>query len=192
MGILAVLLLLAGLTVLVVEVFVPSGGMLAIITTVLLCLSVSFAYGAWFRTSPIAFWGFVFVLILLVPTTLGSAFSILPRTPMGKRALLQAPELARVEPFADEAARLQKLVGKFGTTVTQLNPGGMVLLDGERLHGCSEGMMIDSQTSVEVLGIRGTRVVVRPGQLPPALPGDSIVGTNRSQPDGIDFELTPE
>lgn len=204
-GFFALVLLVLGLAVLVTEVFLPSGGILAIVTTVLLLSAVSCAYAAWSQKAPFVFWGFVGLVVLAVPTALGSAFYILPQTKAGRRALLQAPELAKLEPFQEETARLRSMIGSFGTTASLLNPGGLVLVKGERLHACSEGQIIEPRTSVEIIDIRGTRIVVRPGQPKEVLP--AAIGTEieltdaaptnephiaSNSPPPIDFEITAE
>ena len=204
-GFFAIVLLVAGLAVLVTEVFIPSGGILAIVTTLMLLSSVACASAAWFHKAPFVFWGFVGLVVLAVPTSLGSALYILPQTKTGRRALLQAPELTKVEPFQAETARLRSLIGQFGTTASLLNPGGLVLLKGERLHACSEGMIVEPRTSVEIIDVRGTRVVVRPGQppqTPPTTPNDAAVSPPpvltderaiaANTPPSIDFEITSE
>lgn len=204
-GFFAIVLLVAGLAVLVTEVFIPSGGILAIVTTLMLLSSIACASAAWFDKAPFVFWGFVGLVVLAVPTSLGSALYILPQTKTGRRALLQAPELTKVEPFQAETARLRGLIGQFGTTASLLNPGGLVLLNGERLHACSEGMIVEPRTSVEIIDVRGTRVVVRPGQPPETpptkqnevavsplpIPNDEpMIAANT--PPTIDFEITSE
>lgn len=188
-GLLAVVLLIAGLAVMVLEVFVPSGGVLAIITTITLCLSLTCAYAAWGQRSPMVWWGFCGLLMFLIPTTLIAAFYVLPRTPFGRRALLVAPEAHELVPFHEEDARLSQLVGQFGRTMTLMNPGGMVLVAGERLHAFSEGQLIEPGTSVEIVEIRGTRVLVRPGDPPPKMEpaAEQTVSTST-----LDFDVPAE
>lgn len=197
----ALLLLIAGIAVLVTEVFIPSGGVLAVITTCLLVSSIFCAYAAWFERMPFVFWGFVGLVVLAVPTSLGSAFYVLPQTKAGKRALLEAPDLAAVEPFPEESARLQRLIGQFGTTVSLLNPGGLVLVRNERMHATSEGMMIDPKTSVEIIDVRGTRIVVRPGRpsvttvetpVTSTVPETAVAPPSGNSPPPIDFEIATE
>ncbi len=163
----AVLLLIVGIGILTAEVFVPSGGFLGVITFITLVLALVFAYRAWGTSHPSVFWAFCGVLLLLVPAALGGAFYMLPRTALGQRVLLEAPTSEQLTPFMKETDRLTKLIGRFGQTLTMLNPGGLVLLDGERLHVFSEGMIIEPGRSVEVLEVRGNRLLVRPGE-PPA------------------------
>lgn len=160
----AILLLIAGIGILTAEVFVPSGGLLGVITFITLVVALIFAYRAWGTSHPNVFWAFCGVLLLLVPTALGGAFYVLPRTAFGKRVLLEAPTSEALTPFTKETDRLTKLVGRFGKTVTTLNPGGLIVLDGERLHVFSEGMIVESGRTVEVLEVRGTRLLVRPGE----------------------------
>ncbi|MBC8114102.1 MAG: hypothetical protein H7062_06980 [Candidatus Saccharimonas sp.] len=160
----AILLLIAGIGILTAEVFIPSGGLLGVITFITLIVSLVFAYRAWGMSHPNVFWAFCGVLLLLVPTALMGAFYVLPRTALGKRVLLEAPNAETLTPFMKETDRLTKLIGRFGKTVTTLNPGGLILLDGERLHVFSEGMIVEAGRSVEVLEVRGTRLLVRPGE----------------------------
>ena len=182
----AILLLIAGIGILTAEVFIPSGGLLGVITFITLIVSLVFAYRAWGTSHPSVFWVFCGVLLLLVPTALGCAFYVLPRTALGKRVLLEGPVAEQMMPFMKETGRLTKLIGRFGKAVTTLNPGGMILLDGERLHVFSEGMIVESGRSVEVLEVRGTRLLVRPGE-PPANNDPFVEEAESARP--LDFEF---
>ncbi|QLK86964.1 serine protease [Staphylococcus sp. 17KM0847] len=53
------------------------------------------------------------------------------------------------------------LVGKVATTLTDLRPSGIIVLDGERIDAVSEGGFILQQSQVEIIEVEGTRVVVR-------------------------------
>jgi len=182
----AILLLIAGIGILTAEVFIPSGGLLGMVTFLTLIVSLVCAYRAWGTSHPNVFWAFCCVLLLAIPIALGSAFYVLPRTAFGKKVLLEGPASEQLTPFVKETDRLTKLVGRFGKAVTTLNPGGMILLDGERLHVFSEGIIVESGRSVEVLEVRGTRLLVRPGE--PPIGNDPFVEESRSATP-LDFEL---
>jgi membrane-bound serine protease (ClpP class) len=47
-----------------------------------------------------------------------------------------------------------------------MTPGGMVLVQGERLHAESDGSLIAAGTEIEVFGVKGTRVLVRERSAP--------------------------
>lgn len=158
---LAIILFFTGLAILVAEVFLPSGGVLAILTTLCLSGSLVCGYAAWFYQSPLVFWGFCGLQLFSIPAVLVGTFSLLPYTPFGKRALLEAPEPEDVEPYSKESARLQSLVGLQGTALTMLNPGGLVSVNDERHHAFSEGAMLEAGTAIEVLEIHGMRLLVR-------------------------------
>ena len=46
--------------------------------------------------------------------------------------------------------------------MTLLNPGGLVLVDGTRQHCESEGILLAAGSPVEIVAVKGNRVVVRP------------------------------
>ena len=165
-GLLAVLLLGLGLAVLVVEVFVPSGGLLAVFTLVCLVGSVIAAFSEWWGEDPAAFWLYVGSVVILVPGTVIGAFLALPRTRFGRRLLQEAPTPEELAPLNEEAARLAALVGRRGVTLTPHSPGGMVEVDGVRHHAEARGLMLDPGEPVEVVALRGRRLVVRPADGP--------------------------
>ena len=188
----AILLLIVGLSILVAEVFIPSGGLLGITTFFTLIVSLVFAYRAWGTSHPNIFGAFCVLLLLLVPTALGFGLYMLPRTSFGKKVLLEAPELQYLTPFSKESQRIEKLVGQFGTTLTMLNPGGLVNVGGERLHALTEGLSIESGVSIEIVDVRGTRVVVREG-IPPDKPlssdNEELIERPIENSSTLDFEF---
>jgi membrane-bound ClpP family serine protease len=185
-GIYAIVLLLVGLCILVFEVFTPSGGLLAITTTVVLVLSALCAFNAWFEKAPVIWWLYCALLVFAVPGTLCGTLYMLPRTSVGKQVLLEGPELSQLEPFVDETARLAQLMGRRGRAMTLLNPGGMVLVEGERLHAFTEGLLVEPNSEIEILEIRGTRVLVRP------LDGTEPPLAEAPVPKAIDFDVPAE
>lgn len=158
---LAILLLIVCLVLLVAEVFIPSGGMILVTAGVCLTASVWFAWKAWWPDYPLAWWAYLGSVVIAIPAVVGGGLYLFPRTPMGRRVLLDAPNLEDVTAHAEEAERLQQLVGRRGQSMTLMNPGGIVLVNGERHHCESEGLLIEPRTEVEVVGVSGTRLVVR-------------------------------
>ncbi|MGV3041442.1 NfeD family protein [Staphylococcus rostri] len=53
------------------------------------------------------------------------------------------------------------LVGEIATTLTDLRPAGIILLNGERIDAVSEGPFILKDSQVEIIEVEGSRVVVR-------------------------------
>ena len=48
-----------------------------------------------------------------------------------------------------------------GVAITQLGPSGAAFINGKRLDVITEGALIEQGASVQVVAVRGTRVVVR-------------------------------
>lgn len=151
-------LLLLGLGVMVLEVFVPSGGILGLVSFLALVAGVATAFlslGALAGLVAIA------VVLLAVPAVLGLALRWFPETPLGRRVMPAPPDAADLVPDADRRRRARELVGRVGRVVNELVPWGRVEIDGAAIDAVSEGGPIDAGTAVEVVAAQGTAVVVR-------------------------------
>ncbi|MFO1093073.1 MAG: NfeD family protein [Planctomycetaceae bacterium] len=169
---LAIILLVVGCGLIVAEVFIPSGGMILILCVLTFIASMWCAYKAWWGQSPAIFATYIAGLLVLIPGVLIGVYKVLNDTKVGDRILLAAPDLEDVTPYRQEQAHLEQLIGQIGTAVTPMNPGGMVSVAGERLHAFTEGLLVPQGGSVEVVAVRGTRIVVRPHS---AVAGSNIV-----------------
>ncbi|TWT59808.1 NfeD family protein [Rubinisphaera italica] len=158
---LAIALLALSTVLIIAEVFLPSGGILAIGTFCSLFTAFYFAWLAWWEASPAYFFGFTGFAIVLLPSTLVAAFAVLPYTRFGRRILLDGPAEADVVPFAAEEARLKTYLNRHAVTVTPLTPNGFIMIDNERINASSEGMIVDPHMTVEIVQVKGTRVIVR-------------------------------
>jgi membrane-bound ClpP family serine protease len=186
---LAVLLLIIALALLAAEFFIPSGGIILVIALVCVTASVIFAWHAWWDDHPGYWWTYIAVLVLSVPVTAGFALYALQRTRLGRRILLDAPPPEEIAPYAREQQRLAQLVGKTGKAVTLLSPGGLVLVEGERMHCESQGILIDPGEEVDVVAVKGNRLVVRPAVHRPKSE-EVFLGENEEQDEPpLDFEL---
>jgi membrane-bound ClpP family serine protease len=155
-------LLAAALLVVFIEMFVPSGGLLALVAAVVAIAGVV----CLFRVS--ALWGVIGLLAVLIlgPTVIFFGLSIMPSTPFGKKLLFG--ESGREEPVLgteDEARQesaIERLVGTEGVALTDLRPVGAVRLDGQRYDALAEINLIRAGTPVRVTSVEGTQIKVRP------------------------------
>lgn len=162
-AIFAIGLVLIGFTLIIAEVFIPSGGVILTLCVMCFAFGVYFAKLAWYASHPVIFWTFLGSLGVLIPAFVAGVFTIMPRTKIGKKILLEAPDPEEVTPYLNEQRRLEQLIGQFGKATTNLNPGGMIQVQGERFHGfSSEGMIVPRGDDVRVVAVRGNRIVVRP------------------------------
>lgn len=154
----AVVLLTIGLALAVLEVFIPSGGLIgflsALSTIAGVCLA--FSHGSWYGLS---FLGFT---LLAIPFLLSFAFRWWPHTPIGKRIMLDVPSADDVLPDNEFRRGLRDLVGQVGQAKATMLPSGAIEVAGRVYDAVSEGMAIDPGQFVRVIEVRGSRVVVRP------------------------------
>ncbi len=159
---LALLLLAVSLGLMIAEVFIPSGGVLTVLVLCCLAASVYCAWTAWWVSNPTAWWSYLLGVVVLVPATISGAFYALPRTVIGKKVLLEAPDPEEVTPYIREQQHLEDQLGRLGKTLSLLNPGGMVQVQSERFHCESEGILVEPDEEVRIVGVKGLRLVVRP------------------------------
>ena len=152
-------LFLVGIGVIVLEVFVPSGGVLGFVSVAAIIAAIATAFlelGVGAGTAMIA------LSVVVVPVILGLAFRWFPETPLGRRVLPAPPEAADVVPDAPRRRRARDLVGQRGRTTSDLLPWGTVEVGSESLDGVSEGGPIDAGSEIIVMAAQGAAVVVRP------------------------------
>jgi membrane-bound serine protease (ClpP class) len=154
----AILLLLVGLALAVLEVFVPSGGIIAILSAVALIAALVMAFQESATTGPMIGFVFAAVTVFAVPTLIALAFKIWPKTAMGKAFLGELPTDADVLP--DDPRRA--LLGRVGVARTKMLPSGAVEIDGQMIDAVTQGQAIEPGTYVVVAEVRANRVVVRP------------------------------
>ncbi len=153
------LLLLIGLLLVVGEVFVPTGGLLGFLAVLAVLASVVVAFlNRGLETGLI----FLSITAVTVPITLALAFRYWPKTPMGKRLLLEPQRADEALPDSPQRRKLRDLVGKVGKADTMMLPSGGVTVLGMSIDAVSEGMAIEAGQRVRVTAVRGNRVVVRP------------------------------
>lgn len=189
----AVALAFIGFCLIAAEFFVPSGGLIALSCAGSFVGSVVCAHSAWYQHSPKVFWAFSLGLGVLIPTFLVFFLRTLEQTSLGKNILLDKTDPDDVVPYKSEAAVLERLIGRVGTTITPMNPGGMVRVENERLHASTEGVLMGIGEVVEVIGVNGSRVIVRrakPGLLSAA--GEvspEVTHSAPAEPERLDFDV---
>lgn len=168
----AAILLLLGLTLAVLELFVPSGGLIGLLSvlSIVASIALAFRHGSWTGL------GFMGLTLIGLPLMLVLALQIWPRTPMGRRLLLAVPRSEEVLPDNELRRELKGLVGRVGKARSLMLPSGPVEIDGRVYDALSQGMAIEPGTWVKVVEVRGTRIVVQPSESapPPRDPDDPL------------------
>lgn len=150
----ATILMLVGCALVVLEVFIPSGGLLSFLSAIAIVGSVVVA----FRRDSTSGLGFLLITVIAVPTVVALAFKFWPHTPMGKAFL---GELMTSEDMQPADSR-RELVGQVGVAKSKMLPAGSILIDGHLLDAVSQGIAIEVGQPIVVVEVKGNRVVVRP------------------------------
>ncbi len=165
----AILLMILGCTLVVLEIFIPSAGVLSLLAGAALVGSLVIA----FRQGPGTGFTFTITAIVVVPLVVTLAFKYWPKTPMGKAILGELPTEEEVRP--DDPRRA--LVGRVGVARSKMLPSGAIEIDGQMIDAMSQGQVIESGEYVTVVEVRANRVVVRPT--------DKNVAAHEQRPDDL-------
>jgi len=170
MLLLGVGLALAAVALFVLELFVPSGGLLSLACA--LCVIGSTA--AFFMHSPMVGVAAAAIYCILAPMVLIVGLRIWSQSPIAKRFILGAiddDDQQEAEGPPNEApsgsavqtrrAELAALLGARGIASTSLRPIGFVTIAGHRVDALAEGSVIDAGTPVEVVEILDNQLKVR-------------------------------
>jgi membrane-bound ClpP family serine protease len=152
-----------GITLLVAELFLPSGiffilAVAAIVGGVVL----TFVYS----NDPYTGWLTLTFVFVVVPALAATLLYLWPRTPMGRRFFLHGQEEDATLASMPVNIELEQLRGRFGTVLASLRPSGTVDFDGKRIDAITEGMMVDAGQWVRCIDVKAGKVIVRPVDKP--------------------------
>jgi membrane-bound ClpP family serine protease len=164
MLVLAYALILIGLLLLVAELFIPSSGVLFVLA---LCGLVAGVAMTFLHSGDHYLGWFTLLGVFIVVPVLGRVmFTVWPRTPLGRRLLLQGPQDDATVASMPVNIELEQLRGKTGRAISALRPAGVVDFEGKRIDTITEGMMVEPGDWVKCIDVRAGKVVVRPAPKP--------------------------
>jgi membrane-bound ClpP family serine protease len=159
---LGVVLIGLGFVLLVAELFLPTGGVLLMLSGASIAVGVALAF---FYTTAAGVWTLVAVFVAL-PLVGGLLFRVWPRTPLGRQIILTAPPEDATVAALPAHQELEQLKGRIGRTLSALRPAGVVDFDGRRVDTLTEGMMVEPGQLVRCIEVRAGKVIVRPVDKP--------------------------
>lgn len=151
----SLILIAIGFGVVVLEMFLPSAGMLGVLAAALIIGGVITAFFADFKTGAIV----LLCTCLALPGVLLGMLKVWPHTPIGKRILLDDPTLEKILPPETFS---RELVGQLGVARTKMLPSGIILVNDQKLDAVSDGFAIEAGQAVKITEIRGNRIYVEP------------------------------
>lgn len=153
---LALLLYLAAVALALVDVFVPSGGLLLVLSVLAALAAVLFG----FRSSYSMGMVMLTVVIASVPIFVFVAIKIWPHTPLGRLIILKPPAAEPMDPNQEENL-LHELVGHVLLADAAFLPSGQVRVGYRRFNALAESGFIEAGAHVRVLAVRERNLIVR-------------------------------
>jgi membrane-bound serine protease (ClpP class) len=167
--VLAYVLIAIGFLLMVGELFFTSGTLLVLALT-----SIAAGVGlAFYHGSSTGLFTLLGVLIAL-PLFGGFLARYWPKTRMGRRMLLSAPDEDATVASMPVNLELERLRGRVGRAVSDLRPSGVCDFDGWRVDTITEGMMVEAGGYVRCVDVRAGKVIVRPIEGPDANPLENL------------------
>ncbi|MGQ9630184.1 MAG: NfeD family protein [bacterium] len=152
----AVLIFVLGVGLLIAEIFfIPGFGIAGIAGIACIATSVFLAFPSFIQGVYTVSLGIVLLFIFTL-----IAIKFIPRTRFWRRLILSSSEEKKLG-YQAAPSQWESLLGKEGRTITPLRPAGIAIIDGNRVDVVTEGGLIDRDRSIEVISVRGSRVVVK-------------------------------
>lgn len=145
---------LAGILFIIVEILMPTVGLLAGIGVAAMLYSVVLALGGDVNAVYAMLAAFVLAIVLFALIV-----KRLPSSKLWNKIVLRDQSTSQRGYVSAESR--DTLVGKQGKVLTELRPAGSILIDGAPVDVVSEGAFISKDELVEVVAVHGSRVVVR-------------------------------
>lgn len=149
-----IVLLVVAFGLMVLEVFLPSLGILTLGAIAAFAGSILLAF------SESTGFGFLILGISAVgaPVLLVAAFRLFPGTSLGRHMILTREKRSTPE---ETLSRWDQMLGRQGVTRSALRPSGVADFDGMRVDVVTRGEMVEVAVPVYVVEVTGNRIVVR-------------------------------
>jgi len=150
------LLFLAGTVILILEIFIPSYGVLSVVGVGFLIAAIvkTFAYGGQ-NAGVLA----IIACGIFLPAFAYVSVKYWRLTPIGRRIVPANPVLTEAD--IASITKLNALVGQTGKTISPLRPVGICTFEGKRISCVAEVGAVDAGVDVVAMGIKSGNLTVR-------------------------------
>ncbi len=150
--ILPITLQIAGIVVIIAEIVIPSGGLLALMAIGLIGYSLYFVFTAMPGATAMFF---VIADLFLIPAAIYIGLKLLVKSP----ATLNT-NLSKESGFVSQSPDLAGYLGMDGEALTALRPSGTALINGKRLDVVTRGEYLEKSSKINVLSVTGNQIIV--------------------------------
>jgi membrane-bound serine protease (ClpP class) len=147
-----VILQLVGILVIIVEIIVPTGGLLAILSTGLIGGSLYFVFS---KTSAVTGYIFIVADLIVIPLSVFLGFKLLAKSPAALKK-----SLSKEDGVQSQSPELEMYLGLEGIAATDLRPSGVAVIEGKRLDVVSRGEYLERSSNIVVIAVTGNQIIV--------------------------------
>ncbi|MEL0095969.1 MAG: NfeD family protein [Planctomycetaceae bacterium] len=147
----AIILIAIGAALIILELFIPSGGLIGAASIACFIGATYLGYQAGNTAGLVTLCMSVVVIGIMIYL----ALKIWPHTPMGKNAIPTGED-----PAGAVTKPLQHLMGLRGVSKSTLMPNGRIEINGKSYDAVSQGTIIEEGVLIEVLSIESNRILV--------------------------------
>ncbi|MFO7848361.1 MAG: NfeD family protein, partial [Spirochaetia bacterium] len=146
---------LIGIAAVIVELFVPAGGLIGLLGIGSIITAVIRSFHTLGTTAGTVF---LIAVVILIPTLLVVWFKYFPKSFMGKKLILKDSQSTETGYTSHSDPIYPELKGKSGVAVTPLRPSGTVIIEGRRYSAVTDGEFIEKNEEITVKKIEGNRI----------------------------------
>lgn len=141
-----------GILVMIAEIFIPSLGLLTVISLGLIFYSLFIVFS---QISSFAGMVLLGVDIIFIPILIIVGLKLMAKSPLALKK-----QLSSQSGVVSQKEAIETLLKKEGKAVTDLRPAGIALINDERMDVVTDGEYIDAGMPVVVTDVSGNRIVV--------------------------------
>ncbi len=155
---LPILLFIIGIVAIVIEIFVPAGGVIGFVGFGVIISSIVLSY---VKYGVIIGTIFLSLSLIFLPVIITLAFKIFPYTFMGKIFILKYFQKKEDGFTSHDEENYIILLNKEGVSINRLHPIGQALIDSKKFDVTTNGEFIDKNEKIKVVKVEGNKIVVR-------------------------------
>ncbi len=153
----SLILVALGFAVVMLELFVPSAGLLGVLAAVLFIAGIITGFVHSLQLGAIL----LLITTLCLPLMFVVLIKIWPNTPIGKRVLIGRMSEEELMPVGDSYNH-ESLIGQKGIAKTKMLPSGMIRVGDKNYDAVSDGFAIEEGQAVKIVSVKMNRILVQP------------------------------
>ena len=151
-------LFILGIGAIIIEFFVPAGGIIGALGVGSLIGSVVMTFRTYGEVAGLAS---LLTVLILTPAILVTYFRRFPKSFFGRKIILGGESKKSLD--LDAPDRNAELLGMEGTTLTTLRPAGTITIEDRQISVVTSGEFIPSGVQVKIVQVEGNRILVKKG-----------------------------